>query len=152
MQFGRFYSLNQSIVAWFAHLHQVGSQPTFPNLGKICCGNKVNVKPYAHPQPEKMLIQLIHEGNRHEMQSKHSGTVCTLASGRISANTHKSGELSVVVTVSEKALKPLIYVCHGHGMQLERFYRLNLSKVARYANLHQVGFQPTLTNLGTQLW
>jgi hypothetical protein len=24
MQFERFYSLNQSVVAWFAHLHQVG--------------------------------------------------------------------------------------------------------------------------------
>ncbi len=34
MQFERFYSLNQSIVAWFAHMHQVGFQPTFPNLGK----------------------------------------------------------------------------------------------------------------------
>jgi hypothetical protein len=26
MQFERFYSLNQSIVAWFAHLHHVGFQ------------------------------------------------------------------------------------------------------------------------------
>jgi hypothetical protein len=26
MQFERFYSLNQSVVAWFAHLHQVGFQ------------------------------------------------------------------------------------------------------------------------------
>jgi hypothetical protein len=25
----------------------------------------------------------------------------------------------------EKVLKPLIYVCHGHGMQFERFYSLN---------------------------
>ncbi len=32
-------------------------------------------------------------------QPKHSGMVCTLAAGRISANSHKSGELSVVVTV-----------------------------------------------------
>jgi hypothetical protein len=30
-------------------------------------------------------------------QSKHSGMVCMLASGRISADSHKSGEASVVV-------------------------------------------------------
>jgi hypothetical protein len=75
MQFERFYSLNQNILAWFANLHQVGFQPTFPNT--ICGGNKVNVKSYAHPQPEKVL-------------------------------------------------KPLIFVCHGHGMQFERFYILNI--------------------------
>ncbi len=34
MQFEMFYSLNPSVVAWFAHLHQVGYQPTSPNLGK----------------------------------------------------------------------------------------------------------------------
>jgi hypothetical protein len=28
MQFEGFYSLNHSVVAWFAHLHQVGFQPT----------------------------------------------------------------------------------------------------------------------------
>ncbi len=32
MQFERFYSLNQTVVAWFAHLHQVGFQPTITNL------------------------------------------------------------------------------------------------------------------------
>ncbi len=34
MQFERFYSLNQSIVAPFAHLHQVEFMPTLTNLGK----------------------------------------------------------------------------------------------------------------------
>jgi hypothetical protein len=34
MQFERFYSLNQSIVAWFAHLHQVGFEATLTNLAK----------------------------------------------------------------------------------------------------------------------
>jgi hypothetical protein len=62
----------------------------------------MNVKPYAHPQPEKVL-------------------------------------------------KQLIYVCHRHGMQFERFYRLNQSIVAWFVNMHQVGFQPTLTNLGKLL-
>jgi hypothetical protein len=60
MQFERFYSLNQSIVAWFSHLHQVVFHPTFPNMGMFCGGNDVNMKPYAHPQPEKVLKHLIH--------------------------------------------------------------------------------------------
>jgi hypothetical protein len=37
MQFERFYSLNQSIVAWFAHLHLIGFQPTLTNLAKCLC-------------------------------------------------------------------------------------------------------------------
>jgi hypothetical protein len=35
MQFKRFYSLNQIVVAWFAHLHLVGFQPTSTNLRKL---------------------------------------------------------------------------------------------------------------------
>ena len=31
------FSLNHSIVAWFAHLHHLGFQPTLPNLGKCLC-------------------------------------------------------------------------------------------------------------------
>jgi hypothetical protein len=34
MQFEMFYSLGQSLVAGFAHLHQVGFHPTFPIMGK----------------------------------------------------------------------------------------------------------------------
>jgi hypothetical protein len=60
MQFQRFYSLNQSLVTWFAHLHEVGFQPAFPNLGKHLFGNDVNVKPYTYPQPEKALKLLIY--------------------------------------------------------------------------------------------
>jgi hypothetical protein len=52
----------------------------------------------------------------------------------------------------EKVLKPLTYVYHGHGMQFERFYSLNQSVVAWFAHLHEVGLQPTLTNLGNHLW
>ncbi len=33
-KFERFYSLNQSVVAWFTHLHQVRFHPSFPNLEK----------------------------------------------------------------------------------------------------------------------
>jgi hypothetical protein len=58
MQFERFYRLNKSIVAWFAHLDQEGFHHTFPNLGSICGGNGVRVKPYAHPKPEKWLKYL----------------------------------------------------------------------------------------------
>ncbi len=74
-------------------------------------------------------------------QSKHSGMVCTLALGRISAHLSKSweacvgGGINVIVkpyahSQPEKVLKHLIYVWHGHGMQFERFYRLNQSIVA----------------------
>jgi hypothetical protein len=56
MQFERFYSLNYSVVVWFAHLHRLGFQPrTLPNLGNICGGNGVNVHLYAHSQQLKML-------------------------------------------------------------------------------------------------
>jgi hypothetical protein len=48
MQFERFYSLNQSVVAWFAQLHQVGFQPTLKNLGKCRGVNGVIAKPYAY--------------------------------------------------------------------------------------------------------
>jgi hypothetical protein len=60
MQFERFYSLNQSVVAWFAHLQKVEFQPTLTNLGSVCGGNGVSVKPCAHPQPEKVLKHLIY--------------------------------------------------------------------------------------------
>jgi hypothetical protein len=48
----------------------------------------------------------------------------------------------------ETVLKHLVYICHGHGIQFERFYSLNQSILAWFAHLHQVGFQPTHTNLG----
>jgi hypothetical protein len=75
-------------------------------------------------------------------RSKHSGKFCTLASGSISANFPKSGEVSVVcggngVSVKpyahpqpEKVLKHLTYVWHRRGMQFERLYSLNQSIVA----------------------
>jgi hypothetical protein len=59
MQFERLYSLNQSVVAWFAHLHQVGFQPTSQIWGSVRGGKNVNMKPYAHPLPENVLKQLI---------------------------------------------------------------------------------------------
>jgi hypothetical protein len=34
MQFERFHSLKMNMVAWFAHLHQVGHQPTLTSLGE----------------------------------------------------------------------------------------------------------------------
>ncbi len=61
MQFERFYSLNQSVAAWSAHLHQVGISQLSQIWGSICGGggNSVSVKPYAHPQSEKVLKHLI---------------------------------------------------------------------------------------------
>jgi hypothetical protein len=57
MQFERFYSLNQSVVGRFAHLHKIGFQQPLQIWGSICGGNSVSVKPYAHPHPEKALKQ-----------------------------------------------------------------------------------------------
>jgi hypothetical protein len=59
MQFERFYSLNQSIVAWFAHLHQYDFSQLSQIWGSICGVNDVSVKPYACPYPEKVLKHLI---------------------------------------------------------------------------------------------
>ncbi len=45
----RFYSLNYSVVVWFAHLHHLDFQLTFTNLENVCDNNRVNVHLYAHP-------------------------------------------------------------------------------------------------------
>jgi hypothetical protein len=38
-------------MAWFAHLHHLGFQPTLTNLlGNVCGGNTVSVQPNARPQ------------------------------------------------------------------------------------------------------
>ncbi len=107
MQIERFHSLNQSVVAWFAHLHQEGFQPTFPNLGKHLWWERCEC--------EAICPSTTWEGTHTpyiwmtwtwdavwkvlQTQWKRSGLVCTLASGRISANFPKSREASVVVTV-----------------------------------------------------
>jgi hypothetical protein len=67
MQFERFYSLNQSVVAWFAHLQRVGFQPS-QIWGSICGGNVVSVKPYAHPESVKVLKPLIYVSHGCGMQ------------------------------------------------------------------------------------
>ncbi len=67
MQFEGFYSLNQSMAVWFVHLHKFRFQPTLTNLG-ICVGNDVNVKPYAHTQPEKVVNLLMYVWPGHRMQ------------------------------------------------------------------------------------
>ncbi len=66
----------------------------------------MNVKPYAHPQAEKVLKPLIyvcHESAKQleRFYSLNQSKVAwfALTSARISANFHKSGEASVVVTV-----------------------------------------------------
>jgi len=40
-----------------------------------------------------------------------------------------------------KVFKHLIYVCHGCGMQFERFYSLNDSILGSFPHLHHLGFQ-----------
>ncbi len=79
---------------------------------------------YARTQDKVWKVQ--------QLQPKLSGMVCTLASGRISPNSHKSWVTSVVVLVWVwshmpihnlwMVLKHLILVCQGHGMQFIRFY------------------------------
>jgi hypothetical protein len=59
MQFERFYTLNQSIVAWFAHLNEVGFHPFLTNLGKHLWWLQCECE-YAHPQSEKVLKYLIY--------------------------------------------------------------------------------------------
>ncbi len=107
MQFERFYSLNQSVLAWFAHLHQVGFQPTFLNLGKclwwvrcqceaICPSSSWEDAITPHigmPLTWDYVWKIL------QPQPKRSGMVWTLTSGRISANSHKSWEASVVIMV-----------------------------------------------------
>ena len=41
MQFERFYSLNDSVLGSFPHLHRLGFQPALPNLGKPLSGGIV---------------------------------------------------------------------------------------------------------------
>jgi hypothetical protein len=61
MQFERFYSLNQSIVEWLAHLHQEDFSQLSQIWQNVCGGNGVIVKLYAHPQPDKVFKHLIYE-------------------------------------------------------------------------------------------
>ena len=91
----QWHSLHTCIRQDFSQLAQI--------WGSVCGGNGVSGKPYAHPQPEKLL-------------------------------------------------KHITYVCHGHGMQFERFYSIKQIIVAWFAHLHQVGIHPTLTKLGNHLW
>ena len=49
MQFERLLSLNHGVVAWFAHLHDLGFQPTLKNPGNVCGGNTVSIQPYDNP-------------------------------------------------------------------------------------------------------
>ena len=60
MQFERFYSLNDSVLGSFPHLHCLGFQPALPNLGKPLWWYSVSVLPYAHPQLFKVFKHLIY--------------------------------------------------------------------------------------------
>ncbi len=132
MQFERFYRLNQSIVAWFVHFHQVWFHPTLTNLGKhlwwywceweaICPSTTWEGTQTPHTW---MTLTWDTVWKVLQPQSKHSGMVCTLASGRTSANFPKSGEASVVVTVSVKPYahpqpEKLLKTLHRNVMDME---------------------------------
>ncbi len=104
IKYESFNSLNQSVVAWFSHLHQVGFQPTLTNLGKrlwwywceceaICPSTTCEGAHTPH-------IGMTWRWNAvWKVLQSCSGRVCTVAEGRISANSHKSGEVSVEVMV-----------------------------------------------------
>ena len=90
-------------------------------------------------------------------QPLRSGMACILTSPRLSAHSPNLGNICDNNGVSEqpyahsqqlKMLNHPIYVWHECGMQFERFCSLNHCKVAWFANLHHLGFQPTLPNLG----
>jgi hypothetical protein len=51
-----------------------------------------------------------------------------------------------------QVFKDPIYVCHGCGMQIERFYSLNDSVVGSFPHLHHLGFQPQLSQIWGNLY
>ncbi len=91
----------------FAHLHQVGFRPTLTNLGKYLwwwwceCEAIGPSTTSAGAQTPHICMTWTWDvvWKVLQPQSKRSGMVCTLASGRISAYSHKSGEVSVMVTL-----------------------------------------------------
>jgi kynureninase len=51
MQFEKFYSLNDSVLGSFPHLHHLGFQPELSKIwGYLCGGKGMSVLPYAHPK------------------------------------------------------------------------------------------------------
>ncbi len=106
MQFEMFYSLNKSVGAWFAHLHQVGFKPTFPNLGmrlwlyQCECEAICPSTTWEGDQTPHICMTWTWDTvwKVLQPQSMRSSMVCIPASCRISANSSKSGEASVVVS------------------------------------------------------
>jgi hypothetical protein len=60
MQFEKFYRINKSVVAWFAHLQNVGIQPTFSNLGKCLWWQWCEYEAICPSTIEKVLKHLIY--------------------------------------------------------------------------------------------
>jgi len=67
MQFEGFYSLNNSVLGSFPHLHHLGFQLS-KFWGNLCGGNGMSVLPYAHPQLFKVFKHLIYVWHRSGMQ------------------------------------------------------------------------------------
>jgi hypothetical protein len=88
--------------------------------------------------------------------------VCTLASGRISANL--SQIWGSICGGNGVSVKPYAYpqlrrrsnVSYMYAMDtgcgFDRFYSPNQSVVAWFTHMYQERFQPILTNLGKCLW
>ncbi len=158
MQVKRFYSLNKSIVAWFAHMHQEDFSQLSQIWACVCGGNDVNVKSYGHWHPEKVHIPPMYVWHWHGMQFER---FCSLNPSVVAWFTHlhqvgfQPTFTKLVWVWSHMPIHNLrryskhhMNVWHRCWMQFERYYSLKQSVVAWFAHLHQVGSQPTFTNLG----
>jgi hypothetical protein len=153
MQYERFYSLTQIVVAWFAHLHQVEFQPTLTNPGKRLwwywceCEAICPSTTWEGTQTTHICMTWIWDAvwKVLQPQSKHSGMVCTLVSGRISANFPKSGDASGVVMMWVWSHMPIhiltrcSYTPYRNTMDMECIYSLNQRVVTWFAHLQKVG-------------
>ncbi len=155
MQFDSFYSLNWSKVTWFAHLHQVGFQPTAPTHGKHLWWYQCECKAIC-PSTTWEGAQTPHIGMTWTWDAIWKFLQAQANIVAWFAHLHQSVVVLMWVwghmPIHYLGLKHLIYVWHGHGMQFERFYRLSQSIVAWFAHLHRVGFHPTSPTLGNHLW
>ena len=125
MQFERFYHLNDSVVGSFPHLHHMISE-TFPKSGEtsvvvtvwMCCHmpilncSRCSNTLYIYDMDMGCSLKgstvstIVWNAVWKVLQSQRfrSGIISTLTSSRISVNSPKSGDMSVVVTVYESAV------------------------------------------------